>query len=89
MGRFSMPPPPDRRRNAGRVVAWGLTKRILQRTPFIGTAMALGLAGYDITRKGLVNGALNVALNATPFVGTAKGIVEIFTGDLLPDKEKK
>jgi hypothetical protein len=22
----------------------------------------------------------------TPFVGTAKGVLEIFTGDLIPDK---
>ncbi len=76
-------------RNAGRAVAWSLAKRILQRAPVVGTAMALGLAGYEIKRKGMVNGAINVALNATPVVGTLKNVVEIFTGDLLPDKKKR
>lgn len=89
MGRYSeTPQPANKTRNAGRALAWSLTKRILQRTPIVGTAMALGLAGYEVKRKGLINGALNVALNATPFVGTAKNVVEMFTGDLLPDKKK-
>jgi len=30
---------------------------------------------------------LQVILDATPVVGTAKGLVELFTGDLIPDKE--
>jgi len=47
------------------------------------------LAGYEIKRKGLLRGAVHVGLDATPLVGTAKGIVEIFTGDLIPDRELK
>jgi hypothetical protein len=27
-----------------------------------------------------------VGLDVTPVVGTAKGVVELFTGDLIPDK---
>ena len=44
---------------------------------------------YEIKRKGLLPGAVHVGLDATPLVGTAKGIVEIFTGDLIPDRELK
>lgn len=76
----------SRKRRAGEAVAWGLAKRLLKSTPVVGTALTVGLAGYDIKRKGLVKGAINVALNATPVVGTVKNVVEIFTGDILPDK---
>ena len=31
-------------------------------------------------------GAVHVGLDVTPVVGTAKNVVEIFTGDLIPDK---
>ncbi len=31
-------------------------------------------------------GALHVGLDMIPFVGTAKNVLEIFTGDLIPDK---
>jgi hypothetical protein len=38
--------------------------------------------------KGLLRGAIHVGLDATPLVGTAKGVLEFFTGDLLPDKQE-
>ena len=34
-------------------------------------------------------GAVHVGLDMTPVVGTAKGVVEIFTGDLIPDKSDR
>jgi TctA family transporter len=79
----------NRTGRAGRAVAWGVAKRLLQRTPVVGTVLTVGLAGYEIKRKGVVKGALNVALNATPVIGTVKGVVEIFTGDLLSDKKEE
>jgi hypothetical protein len=78
----------SRTQRAGRAVAWGVAVRLLKRAPVVGTALTVGLAGYDIKRKGLVKGAINVALNATPVVGTVKGVVEVFTGDLLADKKE-
>jgi hypothetical protein len=54
--------------------------------PYVGTAMAIGMVGYDIKRKGVVNGVLNSGLDAIPFVGLAKNAVEFFTGDIFPDK---
>jgi hypothetical protein len=59
---------------------------LIKPIPIVGTAFALGLAGYEIKRKGLLRGAVHVGLDVTPVVGTAKGIVELFTGDLIPDK---
>ncbi len=54
--------------------------------PIIGSIFAVGLAGYEIKKKGLLPGALHVGLDVTPVVGTAKNLVEIFTGDWIPDK---
>jgi hypothetical protein len=72
-----------------RAGGWRVAKRLIKPIPVVGTAVALGLAGYEIKRKGLLPGAIHVCLDATPLLGTAKGIVEIFTGDLIPDRELK
>ena len=69
-----------------RAGGWGLAKRLIKPIPIIGSLFAVGLAGYEIRKKGLVKGAVHVGLDATPVVGTAKNVVEIFTGDLIPDK---
>jgi hypothetical protein len=70
--------------NAG---GWKIAKRVAKSVPYVGTVMAIGLVGYDIKKKGVVNGVLNAGLDAIPFVGMGKNIVEFFTGDLLPDKD--
>ena len=72
-----------------RAAGWRVAKRLIKPIPVVGTAVAVGLAGYEIKRKGLLRGAVHVGLDATPLVGTAKGIVEIFTGDLIPDKKQQ
>lgn len=72
-----------------RAGGWKVAKRIIKPIPIIGTVFAFGLAGYEIKRKGLLPGAVHVGLDMTPFVGTAKGVVEIFTGDLIPDKKDR
>lgn len=66
---------------------WTVAKRVAKSIPYVGTAMAIGLVGYDIKNKGVVKGVLNSGLDAIPFVGMGKNIVEFFTGDLLPDKD--
>ena len=65
---------------------WTVAKRVAKSIPYVGTAMAIGLIGYDIRRKGVVKGVLNAGLDAIPFVGLGKNAIEFFTGDLLPDK---
>lgn len=69
-----------------RAGGWRLAKRLMKSVPFAGSAVALGLAGTEVRRKGLVRGVAHVGLDLIPFIGTTKNIVEIFTGDLIPDK---
>jgi hypothetical protein len=72
-----------------RVGGWGLAKRLIKPIPVVGSMFAVGLASYEIKKKGLIPGAIHVGLDVTPLVGTAKGVVEIFTGDLIPDKDAR
>jgi hypothetical protein len=59
----------------------------LSRTlPWIGTAVALATVASTMRRKGLFRGAIDTGLNAVPFVGAAKNVVEIVRGrDFFPD----
>jgi hypothetical protein len=70
-----------------RAGGWRVAKRIIKPIPVVGSLLAVGLAGHEIRKKGLLRGAVHVGLDVTPFVGTAKSVVELFTGDLIPDKE--
>jgi hypothetical protein len=69
-----------------RAGGWRLAKRLIKPIPIVGALFAVGLAGYEIRKKGLLPGAVHVGLDVTPVVGTAKNVVELFTGDLIPDK---
>lgn len=74
------------KRRIVRAGGWGLAKRLIKPIPVVGTVFAVGLASYEIKKKGLIFGAVHVGLDVTPVVGTAKNVIEIFTGDLIPDK---
>ena len=74
------------KRRIVRAGGWGLVKRIIKPIPIIGSVFAASLVAYEIKKKGLFRGAVHVGLDVTPVVGTAKNVVEIFTGDLIPDK---
>jgi hypothetical protein len=76
------------KRKAAEAGGWMLAKRVAKSIPYVGTAMSIGLVGYDIKRKGLVKGVLNSGLDAIPFVGLGKNAIEFFTGDFFPDKVK-
>ena len=80
---------PSLTRRAARAGGFSLAKRLVKPIPVVGTCVTLGCAGYDIKKKGLRNGLIHVGLDLIPVVGTAKGVVELFTGDWLPDREKK
>jgi len=77
------------RRRIIRAGGWGIVKRLIKPIPIVGSLFAVGLAGYEIEKKGLIPGAVHVGLDVTPVVGTAKNVVEIFTGDLIPDKSDR
>ena len=70
-------------RKAVEVSGW----RLVRAVPYVGTAAAIGMVGYDIRKKGLVKGLLNSGLDAIPFVGLGKNVIEYFTGDFFPDNE--
>ncbi|HXC68765.1 MAG TPA: hypothetical protein VN644_02270 [Pyrinomonadaceae bacterium] len=72
-----------------RAGGWGIAKRLIKPIPFVGSIFAVSLAGYEIKKKGLIPGAVHVGLDVTPVVGTAKNVLEIFTGDLIPDKSER
>jgi hypothetical protein len=74
------------KRKIFRAGGWRIAKRLIKPIPVVGALFALGLAGYEIKKKGLIPGAVHVGLDVTPVVGTAKNVVELFTGDLIPDK---
>ena len=70
-----------------RAGGWRVAKRIIKPIPIVGSLLAIGLAGHEIRKKGLLRGVVHVGLDVTPVVGAAKGLVELFTGDLIPDTE--
>ena len=72
-----------------RAGGWRLAKRLIKPIPLVGSLFAVGLAGYEIRRKGLLPGAVHVGLDVTPVVGTCKNVLEIFTGDLIPDRPRQ
>ena len=71
------------------VGGWQVAKRIAKMVPFGGTLLAAGLIGDDIRRKGVVRGSVNSGLDMIPVFGLAKNAVELFTGDLIPDKKDR
>lgn len=75
------------KRKAAEAGGWIAAKRVARSVPYLGTVVAIGSVGYDIKRKGWVKGVLNSAIDAIPFVGTGKNVVEFFTGDFFPDKK--
>lgn len=75
------------RRRVARAGTWAIVKRAIKPIPIVGTAFVVGLAGHELRKKGVVAGAVHVGLDLLPVVGTAKAVVELFTGDLIPDKK--
>ncbi len=77
------------KRRVLRAGGWKIAKRLVKPIPVVGSVFAVGLAAHEIRKKGLVRGVVHVGLDVTPVVGTAKSVIEIFTGDLIPDKEER
>ena len=70
-----------------RAGSWQVIKRATKLIPVVGTLFAVGLAGYEIRKKGLFPGMAHVGLDVIPVVGATKNVIEIFTGDWIPDKK--
>ena len=66
---------------SGRVI-----RRLTRAVPWIGAIVAVAAVGRAIRRKGFLGGTLDTALDAVPFVGAAKNLVEATRGrDFIPD----
>jgi len=55
--------------------------------PVVGSIFVVGLASHEIRKKGLFSGMAHVGLDVIPVVGATKNVIEIFTGDWIPDKK--
>jgi hypothetical protein len=71
-----------------RAGGYRIAKRAVRSVPVVGAVVVIGLAGYEIKKKGIVKGIFNATLDAIPLIGLAKNTVELFTGDWFPDKER-
>ena len=69
-----------------RAAGWRVAKRLIKPVPVLGSLVAVSLAGHEIRKKGFLRGVAHVGLDLTPVIGTAKGVIEIFTGDLISDR---
>jgi hypothetical protein len=72
-----------------RAGSYRIAMRAVRSVPFVGAAVVIGFAGYEIKKKGIVRGIANVTLDAIPLIGLTKNTIELFTGDWFPDKEEK
>ena len=64
-----------------------LLRRLSRSMPWIGALVAVAAVGTAIRRKGVVGGALDTALDATPGVGAVKNAFEAIRGrDFIRDK---
>jgi hypothetical protein len=62
--------------------------RALKVMPIVGYVFVIASAPHVVRRKGYVFGTLAVTLDLLPLVCFVKAGVEVFTGDLLPDKDE-
>ena len=64
-----------------------LVRRLSRSMPWIGAVVAIAAIGTAIRRKGLVGGAVDTALDATPWIGAVKNAYEAIRGrDFIKDK---
>jgi hypothetical protein len=54
----------------------------------VGIIVSLAVWPSDVRAKGWIGGTVNTGLDAVPFLGISKAIVEIAGDDLIPDLEE-
>jgi hypothetical protein len=62
--------------------------RVLKVMPVVGYIFVLASIPAVLRRKGYVLGLLYVTLEILPLISVLKAGIEIYTGDLIPDKSK-
>ena len=74
-------------RQVGQYARGRVVRRLVRSVPWVGAVVAIAAIGTAIQRKGLVRGALDTALDATPGVGFLKNAFEAIRGrDFIKDK---
>ena len=74
-------------RQVGQYARGCVLRRLVRSVPWVGAVVAIAAIGTAIQRKGLVGGALDTALDATPGVGFLKNAFEAIRGrDFIKDK---
>jgi hypothetical protein len=72
------------------VASWGgarLSRRLSRSLPWVGAVIAVATVASTIRRKGVISGTIDTGLNAIPFVGATKNVIEIARGrDFFPDR---
>ncbi len=64
-----------------------ITGRLSRSIPWIGAVIAAAALGGAIRRKGFLGGVVHTALDAIPFVGTGKNLIEGVRGrDFIRDR---
>jgi hypothetical protein len=61
-------------------------QRLCKIIPFIGIVVVLANAGNVVRRKGYLFGTLEIALDICPIICLIKAALEVYTGDLIPEK---
>jgi hypothetical protein len=72
--------------SVGKVAKMGL-KKGGKAIPGVGILVSLAFWPGDMYAKGIVNGTVNSAIDAIPFVGLGKAVTEFALGDFIPDLE--
>ena len=67
-----------------------MTRKLIRSIPILGAVIAVATAAAVTRRKGLARGAVDTALDFTPFVGAVKNALEVMRGrDFFPDRVVK
>ena len=65
-----------------------VVRRLIRAWPVVGGAVAVLALAETVRQKGLLGGSLDTALNAVPFVGTVKNLLEAQRGqDFIPPRQ--
>ena len=77
---------------SNQLVRWGgarLSRNMRRSIPWVGAVVGLLTVASTMKRKGVIGGVLDTGLNAMPFVGAAKNLVELARGrDFIPDRRR-
>ena len=75
-------------RNLGQWGTMRVARRLSRSVPLLGAGVALLALRHGIRRKGFRGGVADATLDAIPFVGALKNLIEMVRGDFFPDRRR-